>query len=365
MHSLAPVHLLDTPHACYGAAWSPGGERLAVSGGFLYGQGFLRVLDAAGHLRGGFAGDELARTLILSALCWDDAGSVLLAAACSYKWHAHPPILFEVDGDAGLRVRPLADEPDDDDDDADDPWAMDDHATGCWLHCGRIVLRGPSTWLRGGLLARAVPAAQGLHADERRSALHNARLAVIDGVVYSAKNRANVHLADGTGTRPLVNPHGLAHLELDDPDASPGLTPRADESTLQALARDPAGEHLFGGLRDRTLVRWRVRGRGVVEREHTWQHPRGASSGEGLVVRGVTALCCLPDGRTLVSADHAGALHFWRGDERVATAQIPGPYSPRSLAAHPRAPWLAVGCKSGRGGYHSGAVFRIDLAALA
>ncbi len=367
-----PVHLIDTPHACYGAAWAPDGERLAVCGGFLYGQGFVHVLDADGRIYAGLTGAELVAEVkapgprgfndevILSSVCWDDAGSALLAAACGYKWHARPPILFGFDRDTGLRARPIVDDDDDDDDD-DDAAPVNAYRTGCWLHRGRIVLRGPTTWLRDTLAVRADPAARGLHADEPRSSLQNARLTVIDDIVYTAKNQARVYTSDGSGLRQVVNPHGLAHLDLLAADATTGLTPHPPEQVVQALVRDRAGAHIFGGLNDRTIVRWRVLARGVVERDATWEHPRGATSGEGLVVRGVTALCCLADGHTLISADHAGAVHAWRDARLVATAQIPGGCSPRSLAAHPSELSVAVGCKSGRGGYHNGAVFRVDL----
>lgn len=369
------VRLLQaTPHAAYGAAWSPDGTRLAVCGGFLYGGGFLRVLDGARRTCSELSGKSLLIALgdapetagvgvILSSLCWDDAGGVLLASACSYKWDARPPLLFDFDGDSGLSVRgaPGAG--------AEGSWNVDGHATGCWLHRGRTVLRSATQELSQCLTVIASPLTEGLHACERRSALQNARLAVIDDVVYSPKNMRRVYSDSGTGPpltatsewRLVLDPHGLAHVDLAASGASPGLAPLPYGERVYAVVRDPRSAVIFGGLSDCTIVCWNVLARGVVERAGSWVHPRGADPRDGILVRGITALCFLSDGETLVSADRAGAVRLWRGGKLVASAQIPDGYSPRSLAAHPTAPRVAVGCKSPRHGYLPGAVFLVSL----
>ncbi len=369
--TLEPRLVARTPCAVQGLAWAPDGARLAVCGGHLYGGGFLHLLDHDLSPRAGLADRSLLDALthdddgpphavILSALCWDDAGQALLAAACGYKWHHRPPILFDVTGDVP-RVAPLAPPPDDDD------RPPEGHATGCWLHRGRIVLRRRTTELAPALTVLADPATAGLHADERRTALQNARLAIVRDVAHAAKNLANVSIARGLrpdgslDVRPLPNPHGLVRLDLSR-ETAPHLTPLDPSPPLQALVRDPAGAALYAGRRDRTLLAFTLAGDDLAA-DGAFEHPKGSGADAGPVVAGVTALCFLADGATLVSADHAGAVHFWRDRRRIATAQIPGGQSPRALAADPARPRVVVGCKSGRGGADPGAVFVVDAPA--
>lgn len=61
-------------------------------------------------------------------------------------------------------------------------------------------------------------------------------------------------------------------------------------------------------------------------------------------VVGIVTLC---DRERWVSVDAGGRLRLWRGPTLLGAWTLPAPGTPRSLAAHPTEPWIAVGIKQG------------------
>lgn len=360
---------IDTPHPVYGLQWSADGERLALCGGFLYGGGFVGLADRSGQLltlrdQASLTAEPLldGADVILSSVCIDDRGRWLLAAACSYKWDARGPLLFRIDGDR-LELVAAPELTEEEDDDA----YHSGHATGAWLHRGRMLVRYRARELAEALLTW--PAPEELHADESRAHLCNARITIADDVVWIAKNLLHVYSSAGTGppmvpgsdARLIYNPHGLASLDLRDPSASLRLQPLDHDERCTAIVRDRAGARIFTGLADHRIVEWRVVDRERLERTGVWRH--GSDARNAPVVRGIQALCMLADGETLVSAELGGSIALWRDGEAVGELRLPRPWSPRALAAHPSEPWIAIGCK-GRGGYEPGTIFVYDLSPL-
>lgn len=374
---MKPIAVIDAPHPAYGAQWSAAGDRLAFSGGFLYGGGYLGLADAEGRRlaladEAGIAAaiaahapdeDEgeglgMSARVILPALCVDDRGEWILAAACSYKWHARGPLLFRIrEGAIELALAPSL--PED-----EDGCYLVDRAGGAWIHRGEILVR----YLAGRVddALQRFPAPPGLGADPARSALCSARIAVIDDVAWAAKNQRGIYSRRGAGA-PMtpgsdlhlnLEPHGLVAFDLRD-GGEPRLHATERDERSQALVRDLAGERLYAGLGDGRIVEWRIVGRDRLERVRSWAHPGGDGRG-GPIARGIQALACLADGETLASAAAPGTIALWRGGARIADFALPVPWSPRGLAAHPSAPLLAVACK-GRTGYEAGAVLLYDL----
>ncbi|MEZ4451537.1 MAG: hypothetical protein R3B09_18850 [Nannocystaceae bacterium] len=374
MTAIPRAHLvatIDTPHPVYGLHWSADGERLALSGGYLYGRGFVGLADPSGRLVTLRDHDSLAAEplvdgadLILPAVCLDDRGEWLAAAACSYKWHARGPLLFRVVDDRLVLVdAPELDEP-------DDARPLSGHATGVWLHRGRLFVRYRAPSLGEALRSWPTPTPTPIHADEARAHLTNSRITVVDDVVWIAKNLTRIYSSAGTGPPMspgsdaflIENPHGLAALDLRDPGAALRLTATDVEARCTALVRDRAGARLFAGLDDHRIVEWRVDARGEIAQGRAWTHPPGPREG-AVIVRGIQGLCGLADGETLVSAAHGGGVALWRDGAAIGGFELPPPWSPRTIAAHPRAPWLAIGCK-GASGHRPGAVLLYDVGAI-
>ncbi|MFV8756637.1 hypothetical protein ACNOYE_39335 [Nannocystaceae bacterium ST9] len=168
------VRELATPHPVHAIEWAPEGRSFAYAGGHLYGRGFLGLASAEG--------DELAPTwtnarrpsaVILSNLAFARAGEreLIVAAACSYKWHERGPLVFERVSARGSERLRLIDAPRLADDEH-----VRDQAIGVAVHGGRILVHHRSKRLSGALAIHACRAGA-IEADELALARHDARLA--------------------------------------------------------------------------------------------------------------------------------------------------------------------------------------------
>jgi hypothetical protein len=70
----------------------------------------------------------------------------------------------------------------------------------------------------------------------------------------------------------------------------------------------------------------------------------------------IVGVCHLPDGDRWVSVSAGGEVCLGAGAVLTSSWQLPEPGSPRSLAAHPDRPWIAVGVKKGGFGRPESAV---------
>jgi hypothetical protein len=70
----------------------------------------------------------------------------------------------------------------------------------------------------------------------------------------------------------------------------------------------------------------------------------GWSTYDRASVVGMVTLC---DASRWASVDAGGRLRLWRGTTMLGAWTLPAPGTPRSLAAHPTEPWIAIGIKQG------------------
>lgn len=62
------------------------------------------------------------------------------------------------------------------------------------------------------------------------------------------------------------------------------------------------------------------------------------------IPEGIVGMCFMHDAQHLVMVYASGYVRIWKGEEIVLEWMLPAG-SPRSVAAHPSEPLLAIGCK--------------------
>jgi hypothetical protein len=75
----------------------------------------------------------------------------------------------------------------------------------------------------------------------------------------------------------------------------------------------------------------------------------------------IVGICSLADLNRWTSVSAGGELCLWNRDTLACVWQIPEPGSPRSLAAHPDKPWIAVGLKKGGSASPQSAVVIVEI----
>lgn len=359
MNPRSPVHI-ETPHPVYGLQWSAQGERLAFSGGFLYGGGYVGLADREGRVQAlrdlpSLKSDPLVagREPIFSSLCLDDSGTWLLASTCGYKWGLSGPVLFRVDGNS-IVPHAAFELPETDDD-----WYPAQRAGGAWIHRGQLLIRYLAEQVEHTLFRW--PVQSDMHASASRCCGSSGHVVTIGETAWIAKNQMNRYSTAGTGPqmvpgsdRLVLESHGLVAFSLQQHDP-PKLHPLPREQRIQGLIRNREGTRLYAGTSGGEIVEWEV-GTSLTKVRTVRHSARG--TGRGLIARGIQALSQLAD-RTLASAHVNGSVALWRDGTCVREIELPRSWSPRSLAAHPTEPLLAVGAK--KTGYEPGAVFIYNL----
>jgi hypothetical protein len=324
--------------------FSRDGTRLAIGGGSWYGEGGILLVDLASGETSLFpcadlpSGAEERRGVpTVSGVCFSPDDRHLAASTWTSRHHYGPTCLFEVSG-RDLKHRDTLDH--DYRDDIGDPCP-----TGVLLWDQLVVTRNNCA-LVGDVFAlwRSPPylrAEAGIPQHLTSSNLVVVRETAITGGGGTGLSEWRTDL----GGRELGKAvDGLVALPLTGDTAGPEVFAVQQCRRVTAIGAVPSGAGFLTGGLDGELDAWSWDGR--------WEQSRLKPPTEGTqratyTEQSVIGICHLPDGGRWVSANAGGGVCLWEGVNLLSTWQLPERGSPRSLAAHPDRPWIAVGVKKG------------------
>lgn len=324
------VHEYSTPRTVYATTFSPDGDQLAYGGGFFYGEGFVSVVGKSGE------GDALwhqEHEATFSALCFDRSARFVAASVWASRHSYHPTAILRWDGSA--------------------PTWLEDNGKAEYRYCATgILARGRTLAVRHGASLERPVSFHALPDDfvaADQPQLTSSRVVAFGDLV-----------ATGVGStwRGLDGGKEVARLTLTELRGTAMAITRSIEAphsaTISAIAADEARRAMVTGGADGSVVFWEL--------------PKGGDSADPVVrsvvrlhAHEVSAACFLADG-TVATADRRGLLQVWKDGVPIASWTANG-WSPRALAAHPRRPRLALGCKHGPDGGFEGLVAVLDIEA--
>lgn len=365
------VGTITTPWAPYSVMFSRDGTRLAIGGGSWYGEGGVLLVHLISQKTRLFpcatipASGRQFGPFTVSGVCFSPDDGHLAASTWSSRQHAGPALLFELNGlELTLReTLPLPRQRD----------YRDPAPTGVLL-CGKY------------LITRSHRAS----VEDVFTVLHPTRALNID------RGAAPHHLSSSrlimAGQSVITGAGGLIpwqELEAD-PDwrksgrAADGLVsvtlkggpkeaqviPAQDCRRITAIGARQVDEKFMTGGLDGEVDAWSWEG---CWRQHRLRPAtnRKAPDSPDLDItwatynpNSVVGICSLADASRWVSASADGELCIWEEDTLECSWQLPEPGTPRSLAAHPDKPWIAVGVKKGGFGRPQSAVVLAEVDSL-
>jgi hypothetical protein len=177
-----------------------------------------------------------------------------------------------------------------------------------------------------------------------------------------------VRQADGTyALQPATE--GLALRDLQMLDAPLEIVPVEECDRVTAIAALPGNDGFVTGGSSGQIDRWSWDGRWRQQRIRAAvpsKTARAASSAEQaaraeLLPERIVAIVTLAGSLDLVAVSAEGELLILRAGAEWESVRIPFRGSPRSLAAHPLEPWVAVGIKQGDFGRPASVVAVFDV----
>jgi len=120
---------------------------------------------------------------------------------------------------------------------------------------------------------------------------------------------------------------------------------------ITSIAAKPTSDGFVTGGLDGELDSWSWQRRSCQERlrgatnERTAHFPGIAWATYN--PNSIVGICFLCDRQRWVTVSAGGKVGLWKGGALVRSWDLPQGGSPRSLAAHPTEPWIAVGVKNG------------------
>jgi hypothetical protein len=387
------VRNIDTPWSPYAVTFSRDGSRLAMGGGSWYGHGGIILLDierdrtrwldwmdvptVAARLRPGASTITSVPTAIptVSCLCFSDDDRYLAASMWSSSQHYAPTMLFEVDG-LTLRSREAFEYSGKATLTLNGETIADIERgtpTGVLLHHRHLITRQHRTNPDGQhvLVVDQLPSRLDLAAANRLQHLTHYRLVVVhDTVITEAGGCRSTGAFQRDGTFAAVPAaEGLALRDLQMPDAPLTVVPVHDCVRVTAIAALPGNDGFVTGGSSGQIDRWSWDGRWHQQRLRaavTSKNARAkhadlrAARAENLPER-IVAIVTLADSHDLVAVSAEGELLVLRSSGECESASIPLRGSPRSLAAHPHQPRVAVGMKQGDFGEPKSVVGLFDV----
>ena len=342
-HLLGEYPLSDHTHrACYAVAFSSDGDRLVAGSGWYYGDGsisFLRPdgrgivnqIDLAGLLPD--AGEQLDLVSV-SGLCFDGYDRFLAVSLWLHEHRYYPGLLFRIENDdlvpflSGLDSREVRERLN---------ILNRGYATGVRLHEGKLIVRRSSTENEMSLTAFPVPSDVATGGIDH--SLTSSRMAIINGAAVTGMEESllvtGLGEAGRTSSELISSPH---------------------EGGVSAMVAHPDGRQLITGGKDGSIAFWNV----IAEKNGSpamkmqalrpfdalphgcGDTPAGTHLYSGASIVG---MCFMHDAQHLVTVYASGYVRIWKGEEVALEWMLPAG-SPRSVAAHPSDPLLAIGCKS-------------------
>lgn len=375
--------------------FSRDGSRLAMGGGSWYGHGGIILLDierdrarwldwmdvpavAAKLTRRPNPTHTTSPTVVptISCLCFSDDDRYLAASMWSSSQHYAPTMLFEVDG-LTLRTREAFKYSGK----ATLTWDGETIAdiergtpTGVLLHHRHLITRQHRTDPDGQhvLVVDRLPSRLDLPAANQLQHLTHYRLVVVhDTVITEAGGCRSTSALQPDRTYALVPAtEGLALRDLRIPDAPLTIVPVHDCVRVTAIAALPGNDGFVTGGSSGQIDKWSWNGRWHQQRLREAVTPKNARAqraaqwaaarAERLPER-IVAIVTLADSHDLVAVSAEGELLILRASGEWESTPIPLRGSPRSLAAHPHQPRVAVGMKQGGCGKPESVVGLFDV----
>jgi hypothetical protein len=342
------VHTITTPWAPYSLMFSRDGTRLAIGGGSWYGNGGILLASLASRETRLLPCEPLpARHMrregvpTVSGVCFSPDDRHLAASTWSSGHHPSLIFLFEVSGldlerCVSLGQHYLG-------------AARNGFPTGVLFRGGHVVACNQRVALIDAVSVWRVPRQLKVGTEGDLSHLTSSRVVIARGKVITGHEAGLVSV-------PLeVNSHEAEAL------------PVMDSLGVTALGALPSGEGFLTGGPVGELDLWSWNGRWQQRQLRDGTNNDAVHDPELDIVwatynpNSIVGLCHLPDGNRWVSVSAGGQVCLWNGTTLAATWQVPEPGSPRSLAAHPDRPWIAVGVKKGGFGRPQSAVVIVEV----
>jgi hypothetical protein len=365
------IRRIPTPWHPYAVTFSRDGSRLAVGGGSWYGHGgILLVRLDDGHremLRwdgvpgvaveelGGFTSAPSTRPTV-SGLSFSDNDRCLAASTWLSRQHYGPTILFYVDGMA-LEYRRQYER--------DFDRLIDPCPTGVLLHTPYLITRHHGGDPQGNDVIALDPLPQDVAARNTLQHLtHHRVIAVRDTAITEAGGSRGMFRRPGDlSYAPAQTPEGLALRDLRAPDAPLRLVEVEDCHRITAIAALPGNASFAtGGARGELDVwtwtsEWRQQRVRSPQLKPERRVPESVLHGE----ESIAGIVAPASSAFLMAVTTGGKLVRWSSDGIDEVWELPERGSPRSLAAHPEAAWVAVGTKQGDFADPNAGVVIVDL----
>lgn len=361
------LRTIPTPWAPYSVTFSRDGTRLAFGGGSFYGHGGIHILELDGDrctplnwekvpwvVAGGIhpVRSMYSGVPTVSGLAFSDDDRFLAAS----MWGAGrtPAMLFQV---SGTELDPFHDCDENDFDQFITP--NDDEQssgrgihTGVVLHQSFVIVRQHGGHPAGRHVVRLCPLPPGctVRADQAMQHLTNSRLIVVrESVVTEAGGSRGLRTLQPDGSYARVPAtEGLAIRSLRELETPPEVLPVEACPRITAIAALPGNAGFVTGGNQGQIDEWSWDG---AWRQRRLRAPTASRvskrSEEATHPESIEAIVVTAGTNQLVAVSLSGTLLTQRKHGDWHSERLPERGSPRSLAAHPHRPWVAVGIKQG------------------
>lgn len=336
--------------------FSHDGTRLAIGGGSWYGAGGILVHDLASGAESVLACASLPEALrapnrfgpTVSGVCFSPDDRHLIATTWSASHRIGPTLVFAVTGvelvfEGHVPISYSAN-------------TFSPAPTGLNVDGARLVVRHYNAPIEDVVSTLALPSEVDRSPSPRYLTGHRVAICGDEAITGSHGLRTE----DGAG---LV----VAGLDSERPRR---LVATREQAPVTAVGATTSPTELVTGTRDGALDRWRF--------DADWQRTRLRPPTEGswqpvvavevtwatYTWRSVVAICSLAGGDRMACATAGGELTVWdRADPSgsMQSVQLRAPGTPRSIAAHPDMPLVAVGVKQGHFDHPRSCVALCDL----
>jgi hypothetical protein len=367
------LRTIRTPWAPYSLVFSRDGTRLAVGGGSWYGEGGLLLADLSSGDTRVHPCTDLASPgrplgpFTVSGVCLSPDDRHLAASTWASSQYAGPTLLFEVSG-LGLARRETfpprhpRDRP-------------DATPTGVLLAGGYLITRNYRAGLLGVVVVQGVPRNVPIDRGPAPQHLTSTRMIVVRGDVITGCDGqipAQEREADPGGRAAGRAADGLVAVPLKAEPRTARVIPARDCRLITAIGARPSGDRFLTGGLDGELDEWSWDGRWEQYRlrpatdKEAVDDPDLDLTWAAYNPNSIVGICSLADGDRWASVSAGGEVCLWDGLTLTRSWQLPETGSPRSLAAHPDRPLLAVAIKKGGFGRPESAVVlaEVDRGAL-
>ena len=358
---------IPTPWTPYSVMFSRDGGRLAIGGGTWYGMGGIILSSLSNEDRELFDfnrppehsnGDILSSTV--SGICFTGDDRHLAASTWFDRHNYGPTYLFEV---SVLRLTHRETLKYAWHDDIGNPCP-----TGVLFYDRHLIVRHNATIPRDVIAVWPMPPEIAVQTEEIRPHLTSSRMVVVDGDVITG----------GGGSLSLVAWRidmgmqeegracgGMVQATLQSQGDDVRFIPVADCRRVTAIVTDRIGNGIITGGLDGEVDRWST-GNDWEQRRLQGVRTKDAPKSPELAwatyePASIVGICHLCKNDLWVTVDAVGELTLWQRDEICRTWRLPEAGSPRSIAAHPFEPWIAVAIKKGGLGCAESAVLLLDL----